>query len=83
MSDSKRRTRLIVGIGCGIGFAVASTMAFLDWRLNPAGIYHSDAGTNWVFVWDTWFSWFWPVASMAAAVTLLAIWVLSLRRSPD
>ena len=58
------------GAGFGVGFVVAVTMAYLGWRENPSGIYHDAAGTNWTFVWDTAFSWFWPVV----VILVPAIW---------
>jgi len=61
-------------LGTAVGFVTASVMSFLDWRLNPSGIFHSELGTNWRFVWDTWLSWFVPmfvVGSVAAVVVFL------------
>lgn len=61
-------------VGATVGLVTAPVMSFLDWRLNPSGIFHSELGTNWPFVWDTWLSWFVPmfaVGSVAAVVVLL------------
>ena len=60
-------------LGVTVGFIVASVMSFLGWRLNPSGIYHSDLGTNWRFVWDTWISWFMPVFVVGSAVSIPAL----------
>ncbi len=66
-------------LGATVGFIVASVMSFLDWRLNPSGIFHSDLGTNWRFVWDTWISWFIPVFVVGSAVFVPAVLWLSKR----
>jgi hypothetical protein len=66
-------------LGVAGGFVAATVMAFFDWRLNPGGIYHSDLGTNWRFVWDTWISWFLPVFVVASAMSVPALFWLSKR----
>lgn len=48
-------------IGFGAATIVAGIATFLDWQLNPGGIFRSEAGTNWQFVIDTFMSWFIPV----------------------
>ena len=55
-----------------VGVLVASVMSFLDWRLNPSGIFHGDHGTSWGVVWETWVSWFIPVAVWFGVVALPA-----------
>ena len=67
-------------LGVTVGFIVASVMSFLDWRLNPSGIFHSDLGTNWRFVWDTWISWFIPVFAVGSAVSIPTLFWLSKRK---
>lgn len=59
----------IVGLlfGAALGLAVAAVMAYLDWRLNPSGIYRDETGTHWDFVFETAWSWFLPVALIASA----------------
>jgi hypothetical protein len=37
-------------------------MTFLDWRENPAGLFHDQSGTDWRVVLETAVSWFVPVA---------------------
>ena len=67
-----------VGVIAGLltGLLVSIPVTIADWRLNPSGIFHDDQGTNWAIVADTAFSWFWPVALTAFAVTgLVHSWV--------
>ncbi len=66
-------------LGVTVGFIVASVMSFLDWRLNPSGIFHSDLGTDWRVVWDTWISWFIPVFVVGSTVSVPAFFWLSKR----
>ena len=37
-------------VGSLVGIAVAAAMTVADWRLNPAGVFHSELGTNWEIV---------------------------------
>ncbi len=67
-------------LGATVGLVVASVMSFLAWRLNPSDIFHSDLGTNWQFVWDTWISWFIPVFAAGSAVSVPALIWLSKRK---
>ena len=67
-------------LGATVGLIVASAMSFLDWRHNPGGIFHSDLGTNWQFVWDTWISWFTPVCVTGSAVSVLVFFWLAKRK---
>ena len=57
-----------IALGLVASAVLAMVMAYLDWRLNPGGIFHGEDGTNWQFVWDTAISWFVP--SIPAAVIL-------------
>ncbi len=68
------------GTGFGVGFAVAATMTFLDWRLNPGGIFHDEMGTHWKVVWDTAISWFLPVAAIATVTVWVVLWALTFRK---
>lgn len=52
------------------GAVVAGIATFLDWWLNPAGLFHGPGGNNWRIIGETAFSWWWPVA---LAVTLLSL----------
>ena len=76
----KIKTWLLGAIAGGaVGVAVASTMTFLDWRLNPGGIFHDAENTHWGVVWDTAISWFLPVGGIATALALLILLVLERR----
>jgi len=62
------------------GLAVSIAMTALDWFANPSGLFRGEDGTHWPVVWETAWSWFWPVACAAAAVvTPVKAW--SLRRT--
>lgn len=70
-----------MNIGLALGFAVAFVMTFLDWRLNPSGIFHNAEGTNWGFVADTAVSWFVPVAMASSGVAAVVLFVLARRKN--
>ena len=52
------------------GGATATVMTWFEMRLNPSGIFHGPAGTNWSFVWETWISWFLPTFGLVAVLML-------------
>ena len=56
-------------VGTGIGVLTAVLVAILPtaihWYENPGGIFRGEMGTNWAFIFDTAFSWFWPVALLS------------------
>ena len=52
---------------------VAGVASFMDWQLNPGGIFHGAAGTNWSIVWATWASWFAPVFLLVAVLLIPAL----------
>jgi len=54
---------------------VASLMALWNWIENPGSIYHDSSGTNWSFIWDTFFSWFWPLLLLLLPVSLLVAYL--------
>ena len=68
----------VVG-GGAVGLAVAATMTYMDWRLNPGGIFHDAENTHWAIVWDTAISWFLPVGAIATALAWLVLYLLSRR----
>ena len=69
-------------VGSLVGLMVAVGMTFVDWRLNPAGIFHSEEGTDWNIVVETAFSWFWPVALIVLVLTVIMhSWISRERKS--
>ena len=64
---------------------VSSIITYQDWSLNPSGIFYSEeSGTNWAFVWDTFFSWFWPLLPVLVIVSLVVmLFSLWIRRRRD
>ena len=68
-----------LALGMFASAVLAMVMTYADWRLNPAGIFRTDAGTDWAIVRETLVSWFVP--SIPAAVILsVAILYLVLPR---
>lgn len=63
------------------GLLAAIPMTIVDWRFNPAGLFHDEDGTNWTIVAETAFTWFWPVASIAF-VTTVAVHTWMCRNRP-
>jgi len=77
------RSWLLGGIvGSLVGLIIAVGMTFVDWRLNPAGIFHSEEGTDWDIVFETALSWFWPVALIVLVLTVIMhSWISRERKS--
>lgn len=77
MTKSKHARNVAIGISAGMaaGSIVAAITTFLDWRTNPAGIFHDSSGTNWPIVAETAASWFVPVFVLATAVTFLVLFL--------
>jgi hypothetical protein len=67
--------------GALIAAGVTVIMVIWEWLENPGGIFRSENGTNWGFVFDTATSWFIPTFIYAAVVAFVAYsaW-LALRR---
>jgi hypothetical protein len=61
-----------VTIGVAVGLVVASVATILDWRRNPGGVFHDGGTTHWAVVLETGWSWFYPVAALAAVAVWLA-----------
>lgn len=53
-----------------IALLVSAVPTFLDWQANPAGIFRSSMGTNWGVVFETVFSWLWPLFLFFAPVSI-------------
>ena len=66
-----------IAIGSIIALIVAGTITFMDWRLNPGGLFHDDLGTHWNVVAETAASWFFPVAALVSVVAVLVFFALS------
>ena len=71
---------LAVAVGVVFGLIVASVMTFLDWRLNPGGIFHDAQSTDWGIVWETAMSWFTPIAAVTGAVAAVIRFLISRRK---
>ncbi len=65
-----------IGIAMAVGLGVAVPVTISDWRLNPAGVFHSADGTHWQAVAETALSWFWPLASGAFVAALALHFIL-------
>ena len=68
---------IAVAAGTCLGSTVAAVMTYLDWRMNPGGIFVSAGQTDWAIVRETAFSWFWPVAAIASVAALLILLLAS------
>jgi len=65
-----------IGIGILMSISVASLFTGMDWYTNPGGIFRSDSGTSWPFVFETWFSWFLPVCLLSVPVVIFVhLWI--------
>ena len=69
-----------VACGAGIGLLAAAAFAAvptaMDWRVNPGNLFHSGGHTNWPIVFDTWFSWFDPLALVAVPLaSMVCLWL--------
>lgn len=51
--------------GTVVAILAAAIPTALDWYGNWSGLFRNDSGTNWSIVFDTLFSWFWPLALVA------------------
>jgi hypothetical protein len=54
--------------GALLATAVAAAVTFYDWWLNPSGVFHDAAGTNWPAVGETFFSWWLPLLPAGWAI---------------
>jgi len=63
-------------IGLVVGIVVGLVMTTIDYVRNPAGIFHDAAGIHWNHVFETWVSWFVPVALVAIVVSVVVLfWI--------
>ena len=61
-----------VAIGVVVAFFAAALPTAMDWYSNPDGIFRSGSASNWPIVFQTWFSWFWPVAVVSIPTAIIA-----------
>lgn len=80
----KRKWILGFLISLGLSLLISVVMTYQDWSFNPNGIFHNPAsGTHWPFVWETFFSWFFPLLVILAAVVSMVLLILyRIRRKP-
>ena len=76
---TRRNWTVAVLAGVLTGLAVAGVATLLDWRENPGGIFHGDAGTDWRIVFHTAASWFLPVAPTVCVIVAIALLVTNRR----
>lgn len=74
---NRRYWILGVVIGVAVGLIAAFIMTFLDWRLNPGGIFHNAQGTDWTIVIETAVSWFVPMSVVVSASALLGLFLFT------
>jgi hypothetical protein len=77
-------------LGLAVGAIVSTFVTFIvvvwEWLENPGGIFRSEIGTNWEFVFDTAISWFIPTfvyATIIASVLHLAWSFIQKHRCKD
>ena len=71
---------MAMGIALAVAFALAAIPTFIDWHINPSGIFHDTGGTHWGFVRETFLSWFFPILLLCAPVAFAGALLLWLRR---
>ena len=72
----RQRLRVSARLGLVVALIVSTTVTAIEWWQNPGGIYHSDAGTDWTIVRETWSSWFVPTLLTVAGVAVLIMLVM-------
>lgn len=71
-----------LAVGGTVSLSVTVIVVIWEWLENPGGIFHSETGTNWEFVFDTAISWFVPTfvyVTIIASVLHLA-WSIAEKR---
>lgn len=53
-----------------IAFAVALVPTLIDWHNNPGGVFRGPDGTHWGAVFETVWTWFWPVFLVLVPITV-------------
>lgn len=81
MRVSQKSLRFGIVAALLIALAVAVVPAFIDWRLNPGGVFRGAEGTHWGAVFETVWTWFWPVFLVVVPVmVVIHAWLLHRRR---
>ena len=44
-----------------IALIISVFATWLDWRVNPSGLFYSDSDIHWAVVWETLSSWLWAL----------------------
>jgi hypothetical protein len=68
-----------LAVGVVVSFIVTLIIVIWEWLENPGGIFRSEIGTNWNFVFDTATSWFVPTfiyVALIASALHLAWWIV-------
>ena len=68
-----------VAVGFLIALIISAIPTGMDWYANPAGIFRSENGTNWSIVFETLFSWFWPLFIVFVAASMAVLFWISSR----
>ena len=67
----------VITISVLAGTIAASAITFLDWRLNPGGIFRDTQGTDWTVVAETALSWYWPVTVLVFLVGVATVFLFA------
>jgi len=76
-----RAWQLAAVVGLLVGLVVSAVMTFVDWRHNPASIFHNESGTDWTIVAETALSWLGPVALVTFLATVIVLCSIAWIRS--
>ncbi len=63
-----------------IALLLSMLATWMDWRVNPSGIFYSESVIHWLVVWQTLSSWLWPLWVMLAALGYVGMVLLRLVR---
>ena len=72
-----RTLKLAAIFGLLAGLVVSAAMTFVDWRLNPASLFHNESGTDWTVVAETVLSWLGPVALVTFLATAIVLYSIA------
>lgn len=77
LAMNRKHWMLGIVMGLGGGLTVAVIMTFLDWRINPDGLFHDANGTHWPVVLETAFSWFAPATLFVGITAWVALFAIA------